>query len=125
MEEEFRDVKGYEGLYQVSNIGRVKSLGNGNSTCPYFLKERILSTTKRRNYLAVTLSKQGKRKMYSLHRLVAETFIPNPNNYPCVNHLDENKQNNSVDNLEWCTYKYNCNYGTRNERISKALTKFQ
>lgn len=104
--EEWRDIKGYEGLYQVSNYGRVKSL-NYNKTNT----EKIIGSIQ--NYSIVTL--KGKRKY--VHRLVAEAFIPNPNNYPCVNHKDECKTNNYAENLEWCDYKYNDNYGTRNDRI--------
>ena len=73
-------------------------------------------------YLLVSLSKDGKRKQFGVHRLVATAFLDNPNNYPCVNHKDENKQNNNLQNLEWCSYSYNNNYGTKNERASKAMT---
>lgn len=103
----FKDIKGYEGLYQVSNMGNVKSLGNGGSNS----KEKILKPQKNyKNYLFVGLWKQGKRKFYLIHRLVAEAFINNPNNYEEVNHRDEDKTNNTIENLEWCTHFYNCNY---------------
>ena len=108
----------YEGLYQVSNCGRLLSLNYHRSG-----KSKLLKPTKtKKGYLAVGLHKNGKRKMCKVHRLVAETFIPNPDNLPQINHIDENKKNNRVDNLEWCDNKYNTNYGTHNERISKTLT---
>lgn len=108
----WKDILGCEGLYQVSNFGRVKSFKFG--------KERILKPgTNKYGYLIVILCKNGKVKHFYVHRLVAEAFIPNPHNYPCVNHKDECKTNNNVNNLEWCTYTYNNNYGTKIERISK------
>lgn len=108
----WKDILGYEGLYQVSNFGRVKSFKFG--------KERILKPgTNKYGYLIVILCKNGKVKHFYVHRLVAEAFIPNTHNYPCVNHKDECKTNNNVNNLEWCTYTYNNNYGTKIERISK------
>lgn len=76
-------------------------------------------------YLNIQLYVNGKRIMKKIHRLVAEAFIPNPNNLPCVNHKDENIFNNNVENLEWCNYKYNNNYGTRNERVSNILKQIQ
>lgn len=122
MEEEWRDIAGYEGLYKVSNLGRVKSLGNGNSNNSNNCKERILKAGKNsRGYLQVHLCKNGKYKTYKIHRLVAIVFIPNPNNLPQVNHKDENKENNYVENLEWCDRKYNVNYGTRNKRVTEKL----
>ena len=126
MEEIWKDKKDYEGHYQVSNLGRAKSLdryvkGKGHSL--QFKKGRILKLMKDNNgYLKVRLCNGEKSKTFNLHRLVAETFIPNPNNYKEVNHKDENKTNNVVTNLEWCDRKYNHNYGTINERISEKLT---
>ena len=114
----WKDIKGYEGLYQVSNYGRVKSFTR-NTIRTHILKCNV----KKNGYIYITLYNNG-YKYYRLHRLVAETFIPNPNNYPCINHKDENKQNNKIDNLEWCTWKYNANYGTRNQRvINKHIKK--
>ena len=112
MEEEWRDIKGYEGLYQISNLGRVYSYHKGD--CLNLNKDKD-------GYLVVGLHKNGKKKPYSVHRLVAKNFIENPNNLPQINHKDENKSNNRVDNLEWCTARYNSNYGTRNERVSRTL----
>ena len=110
--EEWKDIKGYEGIYQISNKGRVKSLK--------FNKENILIPVKQnRGYLFVNLCKNGKVKKYLIHRLVAEAFLPNPDNSPQVNHKDENKLNNNVENLEWCSNEYNINYGSRNEKASK------
>ena len=112
--EEWKPIEGFED-YQVSTCGRAKSLKWG--------KERILRTKKTRGYLCVNLYKEGKQYSKRVHRLVAETFIPNPNNLPEVNHKDENPNNNHVENIEWCTSEYNHNYGTRIERIAKAKSK--
>lgn len=121
MEEIFKDIEGYEGYYQISNLGRVKSLGKGNSNNS---KEKILILGKDGGgYAKTTLYKDGKQKIFKVHRLVAKAFIPNPNNLPCVNHRDENKNNNCVDNLEWCTIEYNNNYGTRKARIAEKESK--
>lgn len=114
MIEIFKDIEGYENLYQISNLGNVKSLGNGNSNNS---KEKILKPTKnKKGYLTVGLYKDGKLKRHKIHRLVAQAFIDNPNNLPQINHRDEDKTNNHFTNLEWCDTKYNINYGTRNER---------
>lgn len=116
MEEIFKDIEGYEGLYQVSNYGRVKSLHYG--------KEKILRQQVNFGYCCVYLRNQNKeRKNCLVHRLVAQMFIENPNNYKEVNHIDEDKTNNHVTNLEWCTPKYNANYGTRNKRQSEKICK--
>lgn len=115
----WKDVKEYEGLYQISDEGQVKSLGNNKSR-----KEKILKPTKNRDgYLQVPLCKNGKRKTIKIHRLVAEAFISNPDNLPEVNHKDENKINNCVENLEWCDRKYNINYGTGKKRGAEKLSK--
>ena len=119
MQEIWRDIEGYEGLYQVSNKRRVKSLNYRHTG-----KEEVLKQGKtKKGYLLVCLSKGGKHKNYQVHRLVASAFISNPENYPVINHLDENASNNCIENLEWCTQKYNCNYGTRNERLSKSKNR--
>ena len=116
IKEYWKPVVGYEGLYMVSNWGRVKSIKFG--------KERILKpVTNSSGYLLVGLYKNNIEKKYSVHRLVAEAFIPNPYNLPQVNHKDENKQNNVVSNLEWCTHEYNNTYGTRIKRQKEKIKK--
>ena len=113
----WKDIEGYPN-YQISTMGRVKSLGNNKTR-----KDKILKSYKNnKGYLVVHLYKEGKVKGYSIHRLVTSAFIPNPNNLPQVNHKDEDKTNNRVDNLEWCDNDYNRNYGTRTERVAKTLS---
>lgn len=125
--EEWRDIIGYEGLYQVSSQGRVRSVDryiNYKNTGVSLRKGRILKPkTDKDGYLIVNLSSNGKIKTHKVHRLVAQAFIPNPHNYPCVNHKDENPKNNCVDNLEWCTVAYNNNYGTKLERQTISFKK--
>ena len=115
--EYWKPVVGYEGHYQVSNFGRVKSIKFGKEI---ILKQHI---NIKGGYYYVCLLKNGKHKNYYVHRLVAQAFLPNPNNLPEVNHKDECKTNNVVSNLEWCDRKYNHNYGTINERISQSQSK--
>lgn len=113
----WKDIEGYEGLYQVSNMGNVKSLNYKRSG-----KERLLKPRKNKlGYMFVGLYKDNKPKNFRVHRLVAMTFLENPNNLSCVNHKDENPSNNHVDNLEFCTHEYNMNYGTIKERKSKKM----
>ena len=122
MEEIWKDIKGYEGYYQASNLGNVRSLHRlatmrlkNGLTAQRVKKGRILKQTLdgRKNYLQVSLNKNGVRKVVSVHRLVAMTFLPNPMGLPEVNHKDEIKTNNCVENLEWCTHKYNNTYGSK------------
>ena len=124
MEEIWRPVVGYEGLYEVSNTGQVRSVGRyyvNSLGKRFFLKGKILSLSDNgRGYLRTVLKKDNKESSKYIHRLVAEAFILNVDGLPAVNHKDEDKTNNSVDNLEWCTAKYNNNYGTKNERVIKT-----
>lgn len=123
--EQWLPISGYEGYYEISNTGKVRSLTrtiirkNGH---PQTIKgkEKILSLDPTTGYYKVILCKEGKGQTCYVHRLVAMNFIPNPNNLPCVNHKDENKTNNNIDNLEWCTPKENINWGTAQERHSQT-----
>ena len=116
----WKDIDGYEN-YQISNLGRVKSkrywLYNR-----YVYKDKILKPSKTKaGYLQVILCKDGKTKNFFVHKLVANHFLKNDNNYKEINHKDENKENNNVDNLEWCNHKYNMNYGNIKDKISKGM----
>lgn len=117
MEEIWKDVIGYEGLYQVSNLGRVKSLGSDK-----WHKGKILkpSFDSKGNYLFVGLHKEGKTTQRNIHRLVAETFVNNQNHLPCVNHINEIKIDNRASNLEWCTVEYNSNYGNAKQNMIES-----
>ena len=111
--EEWKAVPGYEGLYEVSNKGNVRNVR----------RNKLLRLQKNQGYIKVWLYKNGIVTGLRVHRLVAQAFIPNPDNLLEVNHKDEDKTNNSVDNLEWCTRKYNVNYGTRNIRMRETAIK--
>ena len=108
-----KDIKNYEGLYAITEDGRVWS----------YKSNKFMTPAQNNGYLFVNLYKEHKLKKAYIHRLVAEAYLPNPDNLPEVNHKDENKANNALSNLEWCTRQYNNSYGMRNERISKALGK--
>jgi len=119
-EEIWKPIKGYEGLYEVSSWGRVRSLDrwvNKKNGLKSFHKGRIRKLNNLKNgYLVAHLVKKCKPEPYYVHRLVAQAFIENPDNLPIINHKDEVKTNNHVENLEWCTHSYNINYGTAKER---------
>lgn len=110
--EEWRPVAEYEGLYEVSNTGKVRSL--------FRYKKVLKPVITRSGYCAVELFKDKMGKMKLVHRIVAAAFIPNPNGFPQVNHIDENKHNNCAENLEWCTAKYNMNFGTSKIRRTNS-----
>ena len=113
MREEWKDIEGYEGLYQISNLGRVKSLMFRNNKYSfnkiYFMKPQ----NNAKGYKTIRLSKDGVVENHRIHRLVAKHYIPNLNNKPCVNHIDGNKQNNNVSNLEWATHSENLKHAHR------------
>ena len=115
LEEEWCDIAGYEGKYQVSNKGNVRT----------FQKYRcmLLKQKNTQGYMSVVLWNNNKRKDVKVHRIVAEAFIPNPNNYPVINHKDENPSNNCVDNLEWCTQQYNVTYGSAIQKRIRSNSK--
>lgn len=120
MEEEiWKDINGYEGLYQVSNFGRVKSCERIDAN-NHPIHEKILKQSKCQGYLCVNLYKNGVRKMVKVHRLVALAFIPNPYHKPEVGHKDETRDNNRVDNLEWVTTKENNNTPLHKERVRQV-----
>ena len=132
MEEDWKDVVGFEGKYEVSNLGRIRSLPHEtlivrNFGTPYYLSKlgRIINPQPRRHgYLSVWLYGNGGNngrtgKQYSVHRIVAEAFCPNPNGCEEVNHINEDKSDNRACNLEWCTHKENSNHGTRGQRIGE------
>lgn len=132
MKEVWKDIPGYEGLYQASNLGRIRSLDRdivcyasnqhkSNIETKRHLKGKILKCCiDKDGYYRLSLNKNGKTKYFRVCRLITMTFMPSNDNSLQINHKDENKKNDSVDNLEWCTCKYNQNYGTRNEKISKS-----
>lgn len=115
--EEWKDIKGYEGKYLISNYGRVKGLRNERRTHSHIMKLTIAEN----GYIHVGLRDKRKQKTFKVHRLVCMAFLSNIDNLPHVNHKDENPSNNTLENLEWCTAKYNSNYGTKKERLSKKM----
>ena len=124
-EEIWRPIEGYEGLYEVSSYGRVKSVDRyvkSKSNSYRLIKGKVLSgSITKYGYVRCNIKVNGVLKGYFVHRLVAEAFIPNPDNLPQVNHKNEVKSDNCVDNLEWCDPKYNMNYGSRQERYRNTM----
>lgn len=124
----WKDIIGFEGLYQVSNFGRIKSLPRQVKTKGGSLRTvggRILSCghQSKTEHQIITLSKSGRIYSFPLHRIVALAFIPNPQNLPIINHIDEDPTNNRADNLEWCTHRYNINYRGALSRRTQSRTK--
>ena len=131
MKEIWKDIEGYEGLFQVSSNGVIRSLDFNHTGEIKLLKLQDNG----KGYLRAHLYKNGETKKYMVHQLVAKAFLPNPNNYPIINHKDEDKTNNiiwvnddgSIDynksNLEWCTHKYNINYGNRTKKANQSKCK--
>lgn len=125
--ERWKDIAGYVGEYQISTYGRVRTVAHvtmrkhkSGHEYPYTVREKIRKT-KRNNkgYEQIGLRSYGRPDAYFLiHRLVAEAFLPNPDALPCVNHKNENRSDNRLDNLEWCSYEYNINYGTHKEKAA-------
>lgn len=117
MKEIWKPVIGFEGIYEVSNLGNIASLNYRGRNKRGLLKPKPHNG----GYYRITLCKEKQKYDFLVHRLVADAFTPNPDNFPQVNHIDENKQNNIVSNLEWCTAKYNMNYGTMRERCASKV----
>lgn len=113
----WKDIKNYEGKYIISNYGDIKSLNYKRTNISQLLKPQ----EDKNGYFTIPLCKNGKAKRYKVHKLVAQTFIYNPHNYTQINHKDENKQNNKIDNLEWCTQSYNNLYGNHLKKIRKKI----
>lgn len=120
--EEWRPITGYEGLYEISNLGRVKThhtrIGGLQDTCNHIMKQSIMG-----GYYKVVLRKDGKKKMVNVHRLVVCAFLDNRLGLKEVNHVDENKLNNNVTNLEWCSHRYNIAYSHNIEKAYNAAKK--
>lgn len=123
MKEEWKDIKGFEGWYQVSNLGRVRSVErriNNNGTLQTYKSHILKSSISNKGYFYVVLYKQNKATHRYIHRLIAEHFIENPKELPCVNHKDANKLNNNIINLEWCTHKQNIQHAYRNNLVDHS-----
>ena len=106
----WKDIKGYEGYYQVSNLGRIRSLDRWGKGIKKFYKGKIISQSKHpTGYMMVSLCKDASARTFKVHRLIAEAFIPNPENKPCIDHINTIRDDNRIENLRWCTHKENVN----------------
>lgn len=122
MKEEWKEVFGFDILFEVSNMGKVRTKHHGKTG--YQKEYRFIAQADNGSgYLRINIPQSGKQKTIYIHKLVAEAFISNPEALSEVNHIDENKSNNRADNLEWCSHKYNCQYGTRNQKVSQKNRK--
>lgn len=121
-QEYWKDVVGYEGLYQVSNLGRVRSCDRIRKDGALLTGVILKQAENKLGYKQVNLCKNGHPRLTPVHRIVAMAFLPNPNEWPEVNHLDENPRNNVCENLEWCTHRYNMNYGTAIARRGQKVS---
>ena len=119
MEESWKPVVGFEGLYEVSNLGEIRSLARPGAWSTRILKQK----TTQKGYREVKLFKGGKRHYFRVHRIVAEAFVPNPKKLEFINHKDERKSNNEASNLEWCSTEYNNRYGTRISRAAASRSR--
>jgi hypothetical protein len=122
MQEEWKEVLGFDILYEVSNLGRVRTRYDEKKG--YTKEYRFVSPRDNgHGYLCFNWKQKKHQRTVYLHRLVAENFVENPNRHTEINHKDEDKTNNRAENLEWCEHKYNCNYGTRNQRSATSKKK--
>lgn len=120
----WKDIKGYEGLYQVSNLGRIKSLERKSKTkgnVEYIKKEKVLKERFSHGYVSVILYKNGTKKNFRVHRLVAKAFLVNPKNLPQINHINFNRSDNRIENLEWVTAKENIQHNFKNGNVEKII----
>ena len=121
----WKDISGYEGLYQVSSLSRIKSCEkiylSGKYKDPRIQPEKIMKYNLVNGYPSLNLSKNGQKKFHTAHRIIGEHFIPNPNNYACINHKNSIRHDIRIENLEWCTYSYNSEHGFRvGGRVQKS-----
>ena len=126
MEEIWKPVVGYEGYYEVSNLGNVRSLTRTLAKGQYKICRKgrpVKLYSTKQGYLKAPLCKNSILKGMFVHRLVAKAFLPNPHNFPCINHKDENKANNDVTNLEWCSFSHNAKWNNKHLKIAAKLSK--